>query len=603
MLEICAKIYALLDRRNRTLLPIAVLLSGTLAVLETLGIAMILPILSVMGSDGATGNIGEGFLPGRIGETFISYFTDQLSLTTLCLLAFGLLVTKNLLGIWIVRWTARYGLSIKASVAQALLDRYLYAPFLWHSAQKSSEIIRNIQAATQVVSAIVIPLINVLPDIFLIVLLMAVLLNANLLGTTFAALFLLVAVWLNHRLTRGMARRAGVQSLTSYASVIQNVQESLGAIREIKLFGREEQIGGLFRYNFGRMMDAQFVDTILSQIPRFLLEIVTLVAIAVFVAVSVYNVGAEAILPTLGLFAAAAVRLAPATNRVVIAVQKMRTALPALEAVHHDMVELSPPAGGGRVGRQDMREWNSLEFRNVGFTFPGRSGFALSDISFTLARGQLIGVVGKTGSGKSTLIDILTGLIEPSVGELLLDGRPFLESKDRWQSALGFVPQQVFLLDDTIRRNIAFALPDDLIDEERISEVIHLVGLEEFVAELPEGIETFVGERGATLSGGQIQRLGLARALYGDPEVLVLDEATSALDNETERRIHEYILSAKGDRTIVIIAHRLSTVVDCDAILFMEKGKLSCMDTFARLVDKSDGFRAMVSAGRIDHGS
>ncbi len=237
---------------------------------------------------------------------------------------------------------------------------------------------------------------------------------------------------------------------------------------------------------------------------------------------------------------------------------------------------------------------------DVSYTYPGGMAAVLSGVDLAIPAGASVALVGGSGAGKTTLVDVILGLHPPAEGRVLVDGTSIDEDLAAWQRSIGFVPQDVYLLDDTLRANIAFGEPDELIDDERVRSSIRLAQLEEHVATLPEGLETRVGERGTRLSGGQRQRLGIARALYRQPTVLVLDEATSALDNETERRVTDVIRALHGAVTVIVVAHRLSTVMNCDQIVFLEAGRISATGSFDEVRRQSEAFDHLVELGTLD---
>jgi ABC-type multidrug transport system fused ATPase/permease subunit len=304
------------------------------------------------------------------------------------------------------------------------------------------------------------------------------------------------------------------------------------------------------------------------------LEFIAVSALGVLVVIMLkQGKTAESIMPTVGLFAAAAFRMMPSANRIFSSSQSLRYALPVLQNLYSETVLLNQfQHGRGHI--VPLRFFGQIQLNAVSYCYPGEKDPSISDISLTINRGDSIGFIGGSGAGKSTLVNIILGLLTPSKGRILVRGQDIQVSLRDWRSIVGYVPQSIFLTDDTLRRNIAFGLPEDQIDDAAIERAVHAAQLEAFIDNLSNGLDTFVGERGARLSGGQLQRIGIARALYHDPQVLVLDEATSALDNATEKGVMEAIRALRGDKTILIVAHRLSTVVDCDFLYRLEHGTI-----------------------------
>jgi ABC-type multidrug transport system fused ATPase/permease subunit len=280
----------------------------------------------------------------------------------------------------------------------------------------------------------------------------------------------------------------------------------------------------------------------------------------------------ETLLPTLGLFAATGFRLIPSVNRVLGAVQLVRYGLPAINTLHTELSFTIPKIINTHSPITSF--CTKLELSQITYTYPGTTEPTIKNISLTIRHGESVGFIGASGAGKSTLVDVLMGLLTPDTGKVRIDDKDIQANLRNWQDQIGYVPQSIFLTDDTLRRNVAFGLANEKINDDAVQHAIQVAQLDEFVASLPEGLETFVGERGVRLSGGERQRIGIARALYHNPTVLILDEATSALDIATEHGIMQVVTSLRGIKTIIIIAHRLSTIEHCDRVYQLKKGSL-----------------------------
>ena len=311
----------------------------------------------------------------------------------------------------------------------------------------------------------------------------------------------------------------------------------------------------------------------LQPLPRLWLEMLAVTGLATLV-LTLLVLGHElgAVLPTLGLFAAAAFRLMPSVNRVLTSFQSLRYGLPVINTLHREF-ELEPSAIN-EAGTTPTPFGETIEFDRVSYTYATAHTSALEDLSVVIRRGESVGVIGTSGAGKSTFVDVLLGLLTPDSGAVLVDGVDIQHSLRSWRDQIGYVPQSIFLTDDSLRNNVAFGLPAAQVDETAVWRAIRAAQLEEFVNSLPEGLDTVVGERGVRLSGGQRQRIGIARALYHDPSVLVLDEATSSLDTATEREVMQAVSALHGAKTILIVAHRLSTVEHCDRLYRIERGRV-----------------------------
>ena len=312
----------------------------------------------------------------------------------------------------------------------------------------------------------------------------------------------------------------------------------------------------------------------INQMPRLWLELLTLISLFLLVGSMVLQqIPISMMLPTLSLYALVAFRLIPSANRIITAIQQLRFGLPTLNLLSEELSLNEPQLiKSGNVDKMKFK--NNFQIKNLSYSYPNADSKALNSISLRINKGDFIGFVGESGSGKSTLIDIILGVLPPTSGSLYLDGVDISENLRGWQNQIGYVPQEIFLIDDTLRRNIAFGLNDNDINHTSIQKAISLAQLENFINDLPEGLNTIVGERGVRISGGQRQRIGIARALYHKPEVLVLDEATSNLDIKTEADLMDAIFALHGQKTIITVAHRLKTLDKCDNIYTLRNGKI-----------------------------
>jgi ATP-binding cassette subfamily C protein len=317
--------------------------------------------------------------------------------------------------------------------------------------------------------------------------------------------------------------------------------------------------------------------------------------VALLVATTIGPLAGTGSIAVLGLFAYAALRMLPIVNRITANINKIRFSSGALDNVRDDLDLVRASAEGPAVGAPRGRLESAIELRDVDFTYEAAGTPALRNVDLVIKRGEKLGIAGQTGSGKTTLLDLILGLLSPTSGEVLVDGDPVEARLPGWLSTIGMVPQSVFLIDDTIRRNVAFGIQDRAIDDGRVSEALKLAQLSAFVDALPDGAESVVGERGTRLSGGQRQRIAIARALYSDPSVLILDEGTSALDNTTEAELMEALEDASRDRTVIIVAHRLSTVRQTDRIVFLDDGKIVDIGRFDELLERNAAFRRLAT--------
>ena len=377
-----------------------------------------------------------------------------------------------------------------------------------------------------------------------------------------------------HRFTKTRVVKWGEERQNIGAIKNQILFQGLGGVKDIKLMNRGEHF--LFEYsqsNYNLSKIRIKVNT-LSQIPRLYIEVFAVMGLVAFILSMVaQNKPVQVLIPTLGIFAAAAFRLIPSINRIMTYMQGIQIAKPVINLLYDEFKLLNTSI----VVKEEVKDLNfndKIILKNIWFTYSSKSKLVLENISLEIKKGETVGFIGPSGSGKSTLIDLLLGLLEPERGEIIIDNTPLKSNNRAWQDKIGYVPQSIYLTDDSLRSNIAFGIDPKLVNDEAVNRAVNAAQLTEFILSLDEGINTFVGERGARLSGGQRQRIGIARALYHNPSVLILDEATSSLDNETEKGFMDAINNLKREKTIIIVAHRLSTVSNCDKIFKLKSGKL-----------------------------
>lgn len=564
------KMWSLLTRRERNSAFVLLFLMIVGMGLEMLGIGLVIPAISLM----TQSDVGARYPQLRPALEFLGN-PDQAQLIVGGMI--GLVVVSVVKASFLAffAWRqARFSFGLQVQLSQRLFAVYLRQPYTFHLQRNSAELMRNAFSAVDIVVHVcIVSTLQLLTEILVLFGIFALLLMVEPFGAVVVVSVLGSAGVLFHRITRGRIARWGVARQHHEALRVQHLQQGLGGAKEIKLLGRENEF--LDQYQLHSRQDARVAEyqSTLQALPRLMLELLGVVGLATLVLIMITH-GREpaSIVPTLALFAAAAFRLMPSVNRVLLAVQSLRYRLPYVDTLHGDL----------SIGTADdvPRASAWLPFRHqicleeVAFSYPGTTLLALDRISITIRKGESVGFMGSSGAGKSTLADVILGLLTPSSGVVTVDGRNIEQDLRAWQNQIGYVPQAIYLTDDSLRRNVAFGLPDGKIDDAAVRRAIKAAQLEGFIRDLPDGLNTIVGERGVKLSGGQRQRIGIARALYHDPDVLMLDEATSALDTNTERDVMNDVMALKSDKTILIIAHRLTTVQRCDRLYRLEKGRI-----------------------------
>jgi ATP-binding cassette subfamily C protein len=415
--------------------------------------------------------------------------------------------------------------------------------------------------------------------------------------TLFAAAALVLFLLLPVTATTRRFRRWGTEQGRLEAEMLQELQQSLGALKEVKMAGAEKfflRRFGAIRGAFSRIEQRRAV---LTDGLRLAVETTFVVTILLVVGLmTLRGAQPQSAVSLLGLYAYAGFRLVPSANRITRNINSIRGGRPYLDDLQRDLLALDRDARRRPEETPgSLRFANDITLEGVSYAYGSRVLNALDNVTLQIRRGESVGILGPTGAGKSTLVAVLLGLLEPTAGRVLVDGRDIRDALQQWQGLIGYVPQESFLLDDTLRANIAFGVGDGRVDEEALRRATRLAQLDEVVAGLPDGLETPIGERGAHLSGGQRQRVAIARALYRDPEVLVFDEATAALDLQTEREVTRAVGALHGDKTIIVIAHRLSTVRVCDGLIAVKEGRIAGTGSWEELLVRDVEFRTTVT--------
>lgn len=550
-------------------------------VLEIASIGVIVPIVGLL-----VGGNESSSLP------WVGGLTDSLSSSTLLVTAMlgvlGLFVVKNmvLLGSTYIR--NRVLTSLNSRLTSELFVRLLEQPYSFHLRHNSAELVQATQNISTVTSGSLVPTLTILTDTTVGVGILVLLIWSEPVGSLVTlGLFGTAGVWLVTS-TRSMVERWGTEAREAKTGVMQSLMQGFGGIREIKILGRAPMFVQEHQRFLFKSLRPQRLYSTFSIIPRLLFEVLAVFGVTILVTILVISDRPiTEILPVLALFTVGSFRILPAVTRTVESIQQIRFASAMVDQAKQ-LMSLVPEIRHTRSSSPQLR-FDSLHIDELKFIYGGDSSFRLGPVNLRIERGEYVGLVGESGSGKSTIVDLIGGLLDPENGGIVVNGQDMREIKHEWQSVIGYVPQTIFLIDDSIRKNVAFGIRDRDIDDARVTEALDAAQLSEFVSTLSEGVDTQVGERGVRLSGGQRQRIGIARALYHHPEVLLLDEATAALDMETERGVMDAIHRLKGSVTVIIVAHRMATVERCDRLYRLEQGQIVASGSYAEIVQTALG--------------
>lgn len=576
-----------------------------ISLLDALGIGLIGPF------------IGLAVNPEQIQQNaWLSSFYEYsgLSNTSQFIASLGLIIIvifyfKSFLYYQIQNYVLKFCYAQQVKLRHRLMHTYLSLPYTFYLKTNSAHIIQIIIGESEKFTySIAIPLLNSIANGFVLFVLLLLLAKTDLLATVGILGLLIVAFIPFHYLRHKVAAwgKEGVEALTE---TIQIINHGIGGLKETKLLGCEDFFESQLLAQTNRYARAASLFHIFGQLPRIVMEALLITFVVGLVSLSLVVVErSDSLASVLGIFAIASVRIIPSASQLLSSMATLRNAKPSLDKIYLDLKELEKPEAinylkmsqntiSGKLSHKGLNSFKASKHKplvltdkividQIQYSYPEASSKALNDVSLTIRKGESIALIGKSGSGKTTLADIFLGLLIPQKGDIQVDGWSIYKNLTSWQSLVAYIPQSIFLMDDTIEKNIAFGVADNQIDRQKLERAIDSAQLSEIVKQLPDGLQTFVGENGVRLSGGQRQRIGIARALYHEREILVLDEATSALDNETESLISEALQKLSGIKTMIIIAHRLTTVEKCDRIYVMDKGAIVKSGSYGEVILK-----------------
>jgi ABC-type bacteriocin/lantibiotic exporter with double-glycine peptidase domain len=545
---------------------------------EMLGIGMVVPALAFMVQDKAVTD-------SQLLEPWIAWLghptTNQLILGGLLLLLV-IYVLKSCFLVFVAYTQSRFVSQLQASMSRRLFETYLGQPWAFHLQRNSAELIRNIDNIQQF-GITCTSLLTLIAELLIMLGILGLLVWCETVGAIVVGTVLCVSTFFYDSITRHRLAHWGRRRYAHAERYVKHMQEGLGGAKDVKILGCEQHFIDRFTTDATGLAQMTGRQSLFQQIPRLWYELLAVTALCLLTGVMIWQgKPLQSFVPTLGLFATAAFRLLPSANRLSMAMQQIRFAKAQTETLKQELALAVRKPGAATNSKMAFR--NAIDINHVCYRYDASHADSLKDVTIRIAHGSSVGLIGGSGAGKSTLVDIILGLLPTTSGKVLVDGIDIQDNIRGWQGLVGYVPQSIYLSDDTLRRNVAFGIANENIDEALVARAIRTAQLDVFVASLPQGLETLVGERGVRLSGGQRQRIGIARALYRDPDVLVLDEATSALDNETEKEVMAAVNSLHGMKTLVIVAHRLSTVAECDILYRLDNGVVTQGGAFAEVI-------------------
>jgi ABC-type multidrug transport system fused ATPase/permease subunit len=594
MLKIIIEFFSLLTPSQRRRFYTLQILVIIMTFAEVASIFSITPFMAIVGDPSILekeGFLGMLYIRSNLGDPYQFIFY-------LGFIVLGILTISAFISIFITWRLAMYATKVGVEIGDRLYSHYLNQDWLFHLTGNSANMSKKISTeTTRLVNEFLLPILYMNARIFLTLFIVIILFLYDPIVLIIFLIVFSLAYTIIFKLARTRLDKNSKQTSNMILERFRLMSEGFGGIKEVLLFGRSSDFKKRFTKAGNKLAHSQGVNKAIALVPRYFMELLGFVSMVLLVIYLISNSEGDLglILPILSIYAIAGVKLLPALQQIYSSITTVRGNLSAYESIREDLINIKTyDAQKNEPSKQVWSKHNEISLKNITFKYPDKNNFSLENISLTIKPNTTVGFVGKSGSGKSTLIDIIIGLIQPHQGEITIDGIPLVKQNLRtWQNKIGIVSQTIFLTEGTIAENVAFGIPHDLIKYEQVKKVLKLAHLEEWLLELDDGIYSKVGERGIQLSGGQRQRIGIARALYNETDVLVFDEATSALDGITEKAIMNAIHDFTGKKTIIMIAHRLSTVEKCDKIFIIDRGCVVDNGNYQQLLKKNEQFKKM----------
>ncbi|WP_088001254.1 ABC transporter ATP-binding protein [Gottfriedia solisilvae] len=578
MIDNTKKVLLLFNKGEKKKLLLIFFMMIVSALFETFGIGVIVPFVGIV--------TNPSMITEQASINYLYKFFNFQSTTTFMIFAvialLFIFIVKNLYILLFLYVQNRIVLNQQVKLSKRLFETYLSKPYSFHLQRNTADLLRNVNIEVpNLFQGIIMSAFMLITEILVIACIMGLLLYTTSISTIIASGLLGGSVFLFFKIFRKKINKLAKQQQVVDGMMIKWVNQGLGASKEVKVTGKESYFVSAYTSKSQINANIKRYRMMLEQSPRLFIETILVMIVLIMVLVIIFQGKNTAnIVSTMALFGMAAFRLMPSINRVMNMITAIRFSKPALTVVYEDLFTNNETYSSRgtiepAVNKSDIGKFtDSIKLNEISFRYPNQKEYSLKDISLTIPIGQSVAFIGESGAGKTTLVDMILGLFQPEKGSILVDGENISEIKSIWQQKIGYIPQSIFLTDDSIRENVAFGVPKDQIDDHAVWNALEQAQLKDFIEGQPNQLDTTVGERGIRLSGGQRQRIGIARALYHNPEIIFMDEATSALDNETEKDIMSAIDDLKGEKTLIIIAHRLSTIKNCDKVFKINKGRL-----------------------------
>ena len=540
---------------------------------EMLGLGILLPALTIM----LDSDIGSSY---PVFKPYLNYLGNpsQLELIVLGMSAVLFVYLLKALFLSLISWKqSKFTAYLSAALSERMFNGYLNQPYTFHIQRNSAELLRNIQVevvqlcqATQGVLAISVELSMILG-------VSLTLIYIEPIGALSVMFFMFISAGIFYLLIKKKMVIWGTKRQFHVGKINKHLLQGLSGVKDIILSNKQNHFTNEFSEHNYITADVQSKVVVMKIIPRLYLEVIAVAGLSiVIILIVIQEKPLETLIPIIGIFVAAAFRMLPSVNRIITALQQIQFVKPVVNVLYDEfvLIENRKKSFIKNVCQSEKSFNFGISLKNIDFKYPNSKLLALQNINLNIDKGETVGIIGDSGSGKTTLMDLILGLLKPDSGKIIIDKNEIKDTLEFWKNKIGYVPQSIYLIDDSLRNNIAFGIPKNEINETLINQCIKDAQLTTLIDQLPEGLDTIVGERGVRLSGGQCQRIGIARALYNNPDLLVLDEATSSLDETTEKEFMKAIDNLHGKKTILIVAHRLSTVKNCNRLYKLEKGQI-----------------------------